>query len=58
MSYLTSRGQERVKKKFENELLFIAGGQPVDANQEMMALGLINLAGSFIHSMPTTGSFR
>ncbi len=55
---MASRGQESVKMNFEKELLWIAGGQPVDANQEMMALGLINLAGSFIHAMPTTGSFR
>merc|ERR1711894_467810 len=34
-----------------------AGGKPVDANQEMIALGLCNLAGSFVQSMPTTGSF-
>ena len=37
--------------------LFSAGGKPVDANQEMIALGLCNLAGSFVQSMPTTGSF-
>jgi len=34
-----------------------AGGKPVDANQEMIALGLCNLFGSFVQSMPTTGSF-
>ena len=37
--------------------MFSAGGKPVDANQEMIALGLCNLAGSFVQSMPTTGSF-
>lgn len=34
-----------------------AGGKPVDASQEMIALGLCNLFGSFVQSMPTTGSF-
>ena len=36
---------------------FTAGGKPVDANQEMIALGLCNFFGSFVQSMPTTGSF-
>ena len=39
--------------KFEK----IAGGKPVDASQEMIALGICNLMGSFVSSMPTTGSF-
>jgi len=34
-----------------------AGGKPVDASQEMIALGICNLFGSFAQSMPTTGSF-
>lgn len=34
-----------------------AKGKPVDANQEMFALGICNLFGSFVRSMPTTGSF-
>lgn len=34
-----------------------AGSKPVDATQEMMALGLCNIAGSFVRSMPVTGSF-
>ncbi|XP_059088893.1 sodium-independent sulfate anion transporter-like isoform X2 [Tigriopus californicus] len=34
-----------------------AGGKPVDASQEMIALGLCNIGGSFFSSMPTTGSF-
>ena len=29
----------------------------MDASQEMFALGICNLAGSFVRSMPTTGSF-
>ena len=29
----------------------------VDASQEMVALGVCNLMGSFVSSMPTTGSF-
>ena len=32
-------------------------GRPVDASQEMVALGLCNIFGSFVQSMPTTGSF-
>ena len=35
----------------------LAGGKPVDASQEMIALGVCNLFGSFVQSMPTTGSF-
>ncbi|XP_061711867.1 sodium-independent sulfate anion transporter-like [Cydia pomonella] len=34
-----------------------AGGKPVDATQEMMALGMCNIVGSFTKSMPITGSF-
>ena len=37
--------------------VFTAKGKPVDASQEMLALGLCNLAGSFVQSMPVTGSF-
>ena len=29
----------------------------MDASQEMVALGICNLLGSFVQSMPTTGSF-
>ena len=32
-------------------------GKTVDATQEMIALGLCNILGSFVSSMPTTGSF-
>ncbi|CAG0890296.1 unnamed protein product [Darwinula stevensoni] len=32
-------------------------GKPIDASQEMIALGLCNLVGSFFCSMPVTGSF-
>lgn len=32
-------------------------GKTIDANQEMIALGLCNIFGSFVSSMPTTGSF-
>lgn len=35
---------------------FAEGGR-VDATQEMIALGLCNLCGSFLQSMPITGSF-
>ena len=34
-----------------------AKGKQIDANQEMIALGMSNLAGSFVQSFPTTGSF-
>eukprot|EP00092_Neocalanus_flemingeri_P010828 GFUD01011660.1.p1 GENE.GFUD01011660.1~~GFUD01011660.1.p1 ORF type:complete len:675 (+),score=113.89 GFUD01011660.1:76-2100(+) len=34
-----------------------SGGKPVDASQEMIALGVCNMLGSFVQSMPTTGSF-
>ncbi|KAL6261737.1 hypothetical protein P5V15_006826 [Pogonomyrmex californicus] len=34
-----------------------AKGKTLDANQEMLALGLCNVCGSFVRSMPTTGSF-
>ncbi|XP_031837112.1 sodium-independent sulfate anion transporter isoform X2 [Nomia melanderi] len=32
-------------------------GQTLDATQEMLTLGLCNIAGSFCHSIPVTGSF-
>ncbi|XP_068084369.1 sodium-independent sulfate anion transporter [Anabrus simplex] len=32
-------------------------GKSIDATQEMIALGLCNIAGSFVSSMPITGSF-
>ncbi|XP_055851407.1 sodium-independent sulfate anion transporter [Episyrphus balteatus] len=32
-------------------------GKTIDASQEMIALGLCNVMGSFVSSMPTTGSF-
>ncbi|EEB12740.1 sulfate transporter, putative [Pediculus humanus corporis] len=34
-----------------------AKGKTLDATQEMMALGACNIAGSFVRSMPTAGSF-
>ncbi|CAG0917223.1 unnamed protein product [Notodromas monacha] len=34
-----------------------AKGKPVDANQEMIALGMCQIAGAFFQSMPITGSF-
>lgn len=36
---------------------FVAKGKTLDANQEMLALGLCNICGSFVRSMPVTGSF-
>lgn len=35
----------------------VAKGKTVDATQEMLALGLCNIFGSFFQSMPVTGSF-
>ncbi|XP_055918098.1 sodium-independent sulfate anion transporter isoform X2 [Eupeodes corollae] len=32
-------------------------GKSIDASQEMIALGMCNIMGSFVSSMPTTGSF-
>lgn len=39
-------------------LLFtrIANGKPVDATQELIAIGVCNVANSFIQAFPTTGS--
>lgn len=34
-----------------------AEGLPINATQEMIALGLCNIFGSFVRSMPVTGSF-
>ncbi|XP_014259205.1 sodium-independent sulfate anion transporter isoform X2 [Cimex lectularius] len=34
-----------------------AKGKTIDATQEMIALGMCNIAGSFFSSFPTTGSF-
>ncbi|CAL4077811.1 unnamed protein product, partial [Meganyctiphanes norvegica] len=34
-----------------------SGGKTIDATQEMFALGLCNFFGSFVSSMPVTGSF-
>lgn len=34
-----------------------SGGVPIDASQEMIALGLCNIMGSFVSGMPVTGSF-
>jgi sodium-independent sulfate anion transporter 11 len=39
-------------------LLVAAKGKPVDSSQEMIALGLSNILGSFVGSMPVTASFR
>lgn len=34
-----------------------AGGKSVDATQEMVAVGICNIVGSLVRSMPVTGSF-
>jgi len=35
----------------------LALGKPVDATQELLAVGLCNIGNSFFHSFPGTGSF-
>ena len=35
----------------------LAAGRKTDANQEMIALGVANIVGSFFGSMPITASF-
>ena len=43
---------------FDNNYFdFSAGGKPVDADQEMVALGICNFMSSFVSAMPITGSF-
>jgi len=32
-------------------------GKPVDATQELLAIGLCNIGNSFFHAFPGTGSF-
>lgn len=36
---------------------YTANGRFVNANQELIALGLLNIFGSFLQAMPVTGSF-
>lgn len=38
-------------------LFLLASGDSIDATQELLTLGLCNVAGSFVSSMPVTGSF-
>jgi len=38
-------------------VILIASGNSVDATQELYCLGVCNLLGSFVSSMPVTGSF-
>ena len=37
------------------DFVFAAGGKQLDANQEMIALGICNFMGSFVSSMPGMG---
>ncbi|XP_024878020.1 sodium-independent sulfate anion transporter-like, partial [Temnothorax curvispinosus] len=41
----------------DNRLIVLAKGKSLDATQEMIALGICNIFGSFVRSMPVTGSF-
>lgn len=43
--------------KFNSSLVKTAKGQKVDASQEMIAIGLSNILGSFFSSFAVTGSF-
>lgn len=36
---------------------FVALGKPIDATQELLAIGLCNIGNSFFHAFPGTGSF-
>lgn len=42
---------------FSHTYSFSAGGRTLDATQEMFAVGTCNIMGSFVRSMPVTGSF-
>lgn len=48
---------DRPKSKLQFCTGFLANGGIVEATQEMLALGMCNIAGSFIRSMPTCGAF-
>lgn len=37
-------------------MYILAEGKPVDATQEMLAIGLCNIASSFVNSMPVSGA--
>lgn len=37
-------------------LLFLANGKMVDATQEFIAIGICNIANSFVQAFPSTGS--
>lgn len=43
-----------IKNKYT---ILLASGNSVDATQELYCLGVCNLLGSFVSSMPVTGSF-
>jgi len=46
------------KLLFKRGFVFVsANGKAIDATQEMIALGVSNIFGSFVRSMPVTGSF-
>lgn len=39
------------------EFIFLASGSNVNATQEMLTLGVCNIFGSFVSSMPAAGAF-
>lgn len=38
-------------------ILYAANGARIDATQELLALGICNVVGSFVHSLPVAGAF-
>lgn len=43
-------------QKWHLSMYILAEGKPVDATQEMLAIGLCNIASSFVNSMPVSGA--
>lgn len=56
-SRLRFRAMECSRLHLQKRNKFAAKGKTLDANQEMLALGFCNIFGSFVKSMPVTGSF-
>jgi len=41
---------------FNNFTVFLASGKPVDATQELIAMGMCNIGNSFVQGFPGSGS--
>lgn len=50
-------GEDNLNIIIATNFFAIAKGRTIDSTQEMLALGMCNLFGSFFQSMPVTGSF-